>query len=55
MALSGEGDALRKAQLAIQQRQNRLVVYDTMNDDDHKLGMLMNCLYFVRTDKHYIC
>lgn len=45
-AISGgclEGDALRKAQLAIQQRQNRLVVYDTMNDDDHKLGIQLGC------------
>ena len=44
-AISGgclEGDALRKAQFAIQQQQNRLEIYDT-TDDDHQLGVQLGC------------
>ncbi|MBK7936662.1 MAG: XdhC family protein [Lewinellaceae bacterium] len=45
-AISGgclEGDALRKAQQAIQQQQNKLVVYDTLNEEDHQLGIQLGC------------
>ena len=45
-AISGgclEGDALRKAQLAIFQRQNKLVVYDTTDEDDLKFGVQLGC------------
>lgn len=44
-AISGgclEGDALRKALLAINQRQNKLVTYDTLNDDV-ELGVQLGC------------
>lgn len=45
-AISGgclEGDALRKALLAINQRQNKLVTYDTTDDDDAKFGVQLGC------------
>ena len=45
-AISGgclEGDALRKAVLAITQGKNKLVVYDTMDEDDAKLGVQLGC------------
>ena len=45
-AISGgclEGDALRKAQLAILQRRNKLVVYDTTDEDDLKFGVQLGC------------
>lgn len=45
-AISGgclEGDALRKARLAIFQQQSMLVTYDTMDDDDAKFGMGLGC------------
>jgi len=45
-AISGgclEGDALRKAQWAILQRQNKLVVYDTTDEDDLKFGVQLGC------------
>jgi xanthine dehydrogenase accessory factor len=41
-AISGgclEGDALRKARLAMVQQQPMLVTYDTTDDDDAKLGV----------------
>src|SRR5882757_11361639 len=41
-AISGgclEGDALRKALLAIHQQQNKLVTYDTTNEDDLLFGV----------------
>ena len=44
-AISGgclEGDALRKALLAINQRQNKLVTYDT-NEEDPMLGVQLGC------------
>jgi xanthine dehydrogenase accessory factor len=44
-AISGgclEGDALRKAQFAIQQAKNKLVTYDT-TDDDATLGVQLGC------------
>lgn len=45
-AISGgclEGDALRKALLAINQQQNKLVTYDTTDDDDAKFGVQLGC------------
>src|SRR5580693_9715302 len=45
-AISGgclEGDALRKALFAINQQQNKLVTYDTTNEDDVQLGVQLGC------------
>jgi xanthine dehydrogenase accessory factor len=45
-AISGgclEGDALRKALSAIVQQQNKLVTYDTTDEDDAKLGIQLGC------------
>src|SRR5918992_505391 len=45
-AISGgclEGDALRKALLAINQRQNKLVTYNTLDDDDVEFGVQLGC------------
>lgn len=45
-AISGgclEGDALRKALLAINQKQNRLVTYNTLDDDDLAFGVQLGC------------
>jgi xanthine dehydrogenase accessory factor len=45
-AISGgclEGDALRKAVLAITQGKNKLVIYDTTDEDDAKLGIQLGC------------
>ena len=45
-AISGgclEGDALRKALLAISQQKNKLVTYDTTDDDDTALGVQLGC------------
>ena len=45
-AISGgclEGDALRKALLAIAQQQNKLEIYDTTDEDDAKLGVQLGC------------
>lgn len=45
-AISGgclEGDALRKALLAINQRQNKLVTYNTLNKDDIEFGVQLGC------------
>jgi len=45
-AISGgclEGDALRKAALAITQGKRKLVVYDTTDEDDAKLGVQLGC------------
>eukprot|EP01136_Pigoraptor_vietnamica_P021983 Opistho-1_new@72656 len=45
-AISGgclEGDALRKAVLAITQGKNKLVMYDTTDEDDAKLGVQLGC------------
>lgn len=45
-AISGgclEGDALRKALLAISQQTNKLVTYDTMDDEDAKFGVQLGC------------
>jgi xanthine dehydrogenase accessory factor len=45
-AISGgclEGDALRKALYAINQQQNKLVTYDTTDEDDIKFGIQLGC------------
>ena len=45
-AISGgclEGDALRKALLAINQQQNKLVTYDTTQEDDLQFGVQLGC------------
>lgn len=45
-AISGgclEGDALRKALLAISQQQNKLVTYNTMDEDDMQFGVQLGC------------
>lgn len=45
-AISGgclEGDALRKARLAMLQQKPMLVTYDTMDEDDAKLGAGLGC------------
>ena len=45
-AISGgclEGDALRKARLAMAEQQPMLVTYDTTDDDDAKLGVGLGC------------
>jgi xanthine dehydrogenase accessory factor len=45
-AISGgclEGDALRKALLVINQQQNKLVTYDTSDEDDAKFGIQLGC------------
>jgi xanthine/CO dehydrogenase XdhC/CoxF family maturation factor len=45
-AISGgclEGDALNKAMFAIQQQQNKLVIYDTTGEDDLRFGVQLGC------------
>lgn len=45
-AISGgclEGDALKKALLVINQQKNRLVKYDTTDEDDAQLGVQLGC------------
>jgi xanthine dehydrogenase accessory factor len=45
-AISGgclEGDALRKALYAINQQQNKLVTYDTTDEDDVQFGIQLGC------------
>lgn len=45
-AISGgclEGDALRKALLAISQHQNKLVTYNTLDEDDVQFGVQLGC------------
>jgi xanthine/CO dehydrogenase XdhC/CoxF family maturation factor len=45
-AISGgclEGDALRKALLVMFQQRSMLVTYDTMDEDDAKLGLSLGC------------
>lgn len=50
-AISGgclEGDALRKALSAIVQQKNKLVTYDTTDEDDAKFGIQLGCNGIVR-------
>lgn len=45
-AISGgclEGDALKKALLAIHQNKKKVVIYDTTDEDDAKLGIQLGC------------
>lgn len=45
-AISGgclEGDALRKALLVINQQQNKLVIYDTTDEEDAQFGIQLGC------------
>ncbi len=45
-AISGgclEGDALRKALLAIRESKNKLVTYDTTDEDDARFGIQLGC------------
>jgi xanthine dehydrogenase accessory factor len=45
-AISGgclEGDALRKALLALNQQQNKLVTYDTSDEEDATIGVQLGC------------
>lgn len=45
-AISGgclEGDALRKALHAMSQRENKLVTYNTLNEDDVEFGVQLGC------------
>ena len=45
-AISGgclEGDALRKAMLALAQQKKKLVIYDTSNEDDMTIGIQLGC------------
>ncbi len=45
-AISGgclEGDALRKALLAMAQNKNKLEIYDTTGEDDATLGIQLGC------------
>lgn len=45
-AISGgclEGDALRKAQHAMQLRHNKLLIYDTIHEEDKRFGIQLGC------------
>jgi len=56
-AISGgclEGDALRKAVLAIHQKNNKLVTYDTSNPDDEEFGVQLGCNGIVHILFEYI-
>ena len=56
-AISGgclEGDALRKALLAIHQKSNKLITYDTSNPDDLEFGVQLGCNGIVHILFEYI-
>lgn len=56
-AISGgclEGDALRKALLCINQQQNKLITYDTSNEDDVEFGVQLGCNGIVHILFEYI-
>lgn len=56
-AVSGgclEGDALKKALLAIHQQQNKLITYDTSNDEDSEFGVQLGCNGIVHILFEYI-
>ncbi|KAF2515544.1 XdhC family protein [Flavobacterium foetidum] len=56
-AISGgclEGDALRKALLSINQQQNKLVTYNTSNEDDAEIGLQLGCNGIVHILFEYI-
>lgn len=56
-AISGgclEGDALRKALLAIHQKQNKLITYNTSNENDSEIGLQLGCNGIVHILFEYI-
>lgn len=56
-AISGgclEGDALRKALLAIHQQSNKLITYDTSSEDDVEFGVQLGCNGIVHILFEYI-
>ncbi len=56
-AISGgclEGDALRKALLSINQQQNKLVTYNTSNEDEAEIGLQLGCNGIVHILFEYI-
>ncbi|WP_347052390.1 XdhC family protein [Flavobacterium olei] len=56
-AISGgclEGDALRKALLAIHQKQNKLVTYNTSDEKDAEVGLQLGCNGIVHVLFEYI-
>ncbi len=56
-AISGgclEGDALRKALLSINQKQNKLVTYNTSNEDGAEVGLQLGCNGIVHILFEYI-
>ncbi|MBF4516767.1 XdhC family protein [Flavobacterium sp. ANB] len=56
-AISGgclEGDALRKALLAINQQQNKLITYNTSNENDSEVGLQLGCNGIVHILFEYI-
>lgn len=56
-AISGgclEGDALRKALLSINQQQNKLITYNTSNEDDKEVGLQLGCNGIVHILFEYI-
>jgi len=56
-AISGgclEGDALRKALLSIHQKQNKLITYNTSNEDDAEIGLQLGCNGIVHILFEYI-
>lgn len=56
-AISGgclEGDALKKALLSINQKQNKLITYNTSNEDDSEIGLQLGCNGIVHILFEYI-
>jgi xanthine/CO dehydrogenase XdhC/CoxF family maturation factor len=56
-AISGgclEGDALRKALLSINQQQNKLITYNTKDEDDIEVGLQLGCNGIVHILFEYI-
>lgn len=56
-AISGgclEGDALRKALLSIHQKQNKLITYNTNNEEDIEIGLQLGCNGIVHILFEYI-
>ncbi|KQO20692.1 alanine dehydrogenase [Flavobacterium sp. Leaf82] len=56
-AISGgclEGDALRKALLSINQQQNKLITYNTSNENDSEVGLQLGCNGIVHILFEYI-
>lgn len=56
-AISGgclEGDALRKALLSIHQQQNKLITYNTINENDSEVGLQLGCNGIVHILFEYI-